>query len=79
VLIANIVKKMTKIVIFDHFGNSTPLYEENLIIIDSKTAMPANIKMKVSEVHLFREKVLLNILSLTSLKRENIVNCIASR
>ena len=78
-LIANIVKKMTKIVIFDHFGNSIPLYEENLIIIDSKTAMPANIKMKASEVHLFRDKVLLNILSLTSLNRENIVNCIASR
>jgi hypothetical protein len=78
-LIANIVKKMTKIVIFNHFGNSIPLYEENLTIIESKTAMLAKIKMKVRDVRLFTAKELIIIFSFTFLIRETIVNSTAKK
>lgn len=78
-LIAYTEKKMIKIVIFTHFGNSIPLYEENLTIIESKTARPAKIKMKPKDVRLFSDKDRMGIFPLTSLIRETIVNRIASR
>lgn len=77
--IANTVKKMTKIVTFTHFGNSTPLYEENFTIIESKTAMLAKIKMKIKDLRVFSDKDPMIIFSHMPLIRGTIVNRIPSR
>ena len=55
-VITNIIEKMTKIITFNHVGNSTPLYEEKLTIVVSNTIIVVITKMKVSAVFLFRVK-----------------------
>ncbi len=56
-VITNIMEKITKIAKFNEVGNSTPLYEENLTIVESNTAMAVKIKMKISDFFLVRFKV----------------------
>jgi hypothetical protein len=53
----NIMEKMTKIAKFNDVEGSTPLYEENFTIDESKTAMPVKINMKIIEFFLVRFKV----------------------
>jgi hypothetical protein len=50
------IEKMTKIIRFNHVGNSTPLYEEKLTIVVSNIATVMKTKMKTSAVFLLSVK-----------------------
>ena len=56
-LATNIIEKMIKIAVFMEVDASTPLYEENSTMVESNTARPVKIKMKINEVFLFRVKL----------------------
>jgi len=56
-LVTNTMEKITKIAMFNEVGDSTPLYAENLTIVESNTTTVVKIKMKISEVFLVRLKV----------------------
>jgi len=51
---ANTINNKVKITKFDDIGNTTSLYVENLMIVDSITATTVKVNMKTSETFLVR-------------------------
>jgi len=78
--IANIIEKMTKIIAFNHVGNSTPLYEEKLTIVVSNTITAVKTRMMVNAVFLLRVKdVELIIFPFTLLNMVDAHKCLSTR
>jgi hypothetical protein len=54
---AYIIEKIIKIVVFVSLEGFTPLYDENLTIVESNIMIDVKTKIKASEVFLLRVKV----------------------
>jgi hypothetical protein len=56
-VVTNIMENITKIAMFNHVGDLTPLYEEKSTIVESDIITVMKIKMNISEFSLPRVNV----------------------